>query len=103
MSTQRIASHTPENSAADLATNYVYRKITCAGSMYMGAKVCINKTNGVGFAAAIARSHPSCSTAGHHIDAIADVLGHESVDTTRRHYAFASTARRRATILAYDV
>lgn len=40
---------------------------------------------------------------GHHIDAIADVLGHESVDTTRRHYAFASSARRRETIHAYDV
>lgn len=39
---------------------------------------------------------------GHHIDAIADVLGHESIDTTRRHYAFASDARRRATIHAYD-
>lgn len=40
---------------------------------------------------------------GHHIDAIADVLGHDSVDTTRRHYAFASNARRRHTIHAYDV
>ncbi|MBC7645035.1 MAG: tyrosine-type recombinase/integrase [Thermoleophilia bacterium] len=40
---------------------------------------------------------------GHHIDAIADVLGHASVDTTRRHYAFASTARRRDTIHAYNV
>lgn len=40
---------------------------------------------------------------GHHIDAIADVLGHESVDTTRRHYAFASNARRRHTIHAYHV
>jgi site-specific recombinase XerD len=39
---------------------------------------------------------------GHHIDAIADVLGHSSIDTTRKHYAFASNARRRATILAYD-
>ncbi len=39
---------------------------------------------------------------GHHIDAIADVLGHSSIDTTRTHYAFASNARRRATILAYD-
>lgn len=40
--------------------------------------------------------------AGHHIDAIADVLGHTSIDTTRRHYAFASNARRRATVLAYE-
>jgi integrase len=40
---------------------------------------------------------------GHHIDAIADVLGHASIDTTRQHYAFASTARRRATMLAYDL
>jgi len=40
---------------------------------------------------------------GHHIDAIADVLGHESVNTTRRHYAFASNARRRHTINSYDV
>jgi integrase len=40
--------------------------------------------------------------AGHHIDAIADVLGHSSIDTTRKHYAIASNARRRATILAYD-
>lgn len=35
---------------------------------------------------------------GHHLDAVADVLGHESVDTTRKHYAFSSSARRRATI-----
>lgn len=35
---------------------------------------------------------------GHHLDAVADVLGHESVDTTRKHYAFSSNARRRATI-----
>jgi hypothetical protein len=40
---------------------------------------------------------------GHHIDAIADVLGHASIDATRQHYAFASTARRRATILAYNL
>lgn len=40
---------------------------------------------------------------GHHIDAVADVLGHRSVDTTRRHYAFSSTARRRATIQAFNV
>ncbi len=32
------------------------------------------------------------------LDAVADLLAHEHVDTTRRHYAFASDARRRATI-----
>lgn len=40
---------------------------------------------------------------GHHIDAVADVLGHVNVDTTRKHYAFASNARRRATIDAFNV
>lgn len=40
---------------------------------------------------------------GHHIDAVADVLGHSSIDTTRKHYAFASDERRRATIEAFDV
>lgn len=40
---------------------------------------------------------------GHHLDAVADVLGHASVDTTRDHYAFASDARKRATIEAFDV
>lgn len=40
---------------------------------------------------------------GHHIDAVADVLGHVSIDTTRKHYAFASNARRRATIQAFHV
>jgi len=40
---------------------------------------------------------------GHHLDAVADVLGHESVDTTRKHYAFSSNARRRATIEGFDV
>ena len=40
---------------------------------------------------------------GHHIDAIADVLGRASVDTTRQHYAYGSDARRRATLHAYDV
>lgn len=40
---------------------------------------------------------------GHHIDAVADVLGHVSIDTTRKHYAFASNARRRATIEAFHV
>lgn len=39
---------------------------------------------------------------GHHLDAVADVLGHESVDTTRKHYAFSSNARRRATIEAFN-
>jgi integrase/recombinase XerC len=41
--------------------------------------------------------------AGHHLDAVADVLGHECVDTTRKHYAFSSNERRRATIEGYDV
>jgi integrase len=40
---------------------------------------------------------------GHHLDAVADVLGHESVDTTRKHYAFTSNARRRATIEGLNV
>lgn len=40
---------------------------------------------------------------GHHLDAVADVLGHDSLDTTRRHYAFSSNARRRATIEAFNV
>lgn len=40
---------------------------------------------------------------GHHIDAVADVLGHESVDTTRKHYAFSSSERRKATIEGFDV
>jgi site-specific recombinase XerD len=40
---------------------------------------------------------------GHHIDAVADVLGHVSIDTTRKHYAFSSNARRRATIEAFHV
>jgi integrase len=40
---------------------------------------------------------------GHHLDAVADVLGHESVDTTRKHYAFTSNARRRATIEGFHV
>lgn len=35
---------------------------------------------------------------GHHLDAVADVLGHASVNTTRKHYAFSSTERRRETI-----
>lgn len=37
------------------------------------------------------------------LDAVANVLGHESVETTRKHYAFASDERRRATIEAFDV
>jgi site-specific recombinase XerD len=40
---------------------------------------------------------------GHHLDAVADVLGHESLDTTRKHYAFSSDERRRSTIEAFDV
>lgn len=40
---------------------------------------------------------------GQPIDAVADVLGHRSVDTTRKHYAFSSNARRKATIEAFNV
>jgi hypothetical protein len=40
---------------------------------------------------------------GEHIDAVAGVLGHESIDTTRKQYAFASEERRRATINAFKV
>ncbi len=40
---------------------------------------------------------------GHHLDAVADVLGHESVDTTRKHYAFSSSERRRSTIEGFNV
>ena len=39
---------------------------------------------------------------GHPIDAVADVLGHASLDTTRSHYAFSNDARRRATIHAFN-
>jgi integrase len=39
---------------------------------------------------------------GHPLDAVADILGHRNVDTTRTHYAFASNARRRATIEAFN-
>lgn len=39
---------------------------------------------------------------GHPIDAVADVLGHASLDTTRQHYAFSHDARRRATIHAFN-
>jgi site-specific recombinase XerD len=35
---------------------------------------------------------------GFALDAVADVLNHAQTDTTRRHYAFASNERRRATI-----
>jgi integrase/recombinase XerD len=35
---------------------------------------------------------------GEPIDAVADVLHHRQLDTTRRHYAFASNRRRKATI-----
>lgn len=41
--------------------------------------------------------------AGCHLDAVSDVLGHEYADTTRKHYAFSSDARRRATIESFDV
>ena len=37
---------------------------------------------------------------GEPIDAVADVLHHRQLDTTRRHYAFASNQRRKATIEA---
>ena len=40
---------------------------------------------------------------GEHLDAVSDVLGHASVDTTRRHYAFSSPARQRTTIEAFKV
>lgn len=36
------------------------------------------------------------------IDAVADVLGHASLDTTRRHYAFSDNERRRMTIEAFS-
>ncbi len=39
---------------------------------------------------------------GHPIDAVADVLGHDSTDTTRRHYAFSSSDRRRSTIRGFN-
>lgn len=32
---------------------------------------------------------------GHHFDAVADVLGHVNLDTTRKHYAFSSSERVR--------
>lgn len=37
---------------------------------------------------------------GHPLDAVADVLHHRQLDTTRTHYAFSSPERRRATIEA---
>ncbi len=40
---------------------------------------------------------------GHHIDAVADVLGRSSIDTTRKRYAFSSDARRKATIERFEV
>lgn len=40
---------------------------------------------------------------GEHLDAVADVLGHSYVDTTRKHYAFASDARKKATIDAFKI
>lgn len=40
---------------------------------------------------------------GHHLDAVSDVLGHASVDTTRKHYAFSSDERQRETLEAFSV
>ncbi len=40
---------------------------------------------------------------GHHLDAVADVLGHSSLETTRKHYAFSSTERRRATVHGFKI
>jgi integrase len=40
---------------------------------------------------------------GHYLDAVADVLGHTSLNTTRKHYAFSSTERRKATIRGFNV
>ncbi len=40
---------------------------------------------------------------GHPIDVVADVLGHSSLDTTRLHYAFSSSARRRETMEAFAI
>lgn len=40
---------------------------------------------------------------GEPLDAVADVLGHDSTDTTRTHYAFSNHARRRATVEAFDI
>jgi len=40
---------------------------------------------------------------GHHLDAVADVLGHTSLETTRKHYAFSSTERRKATIHGFRI
>lgn len=40
---------------------------------------------------------------GHHLDAVADILGHKETSTTRKHYAFSSNERRRATILAVNI
>jgi site-specific recombinase XerD len=36
------------------------------------------------------------------IDAVADVLGHSSIDTTRRHYAFSSSERRRDAVRGFN-
>jgi integrase len=40
---------------------------------------------------------------GHHLDAVADVLGHVNLDTTRKHYAFSSSERMRATVEGFTV
>jgi integrase len=40
---------------------------------------------------------------GQPLDAVADVLGHQSLNTTRNHYAFSTNHRRRETIEAFNV
>lgn len=40
---------------------------------------------------------------GIELDAVADILGHKSVDTTRTHYAFSSTRRTTQAINAYNI
>ena len=40
---------------------------------------------------------------GYQLDAVADVLGHASVETTRKHYAFSSSERRRATVHGFNI
>lgn len=40
---------------------------------------------------------------GHHLDAVADVLGHVNLDTTRKHYAFSSSERVRATVEGFSL
>ena len=38
-----------------------------------------------------------------HPDAVADVLEHESMDTTHKHYGYSSNARRRAMVKGLNV